>query len=158
LVGDLPVPVNAEAPALALVTGVIILADWLVSQEAFLEKRLQRLSADATPSTVAAHFAQTRSLIPGLLTDAGLNSPRPVSLAAAFEAAVRPGHEGSGFAAPTRQKLDDYTRKVYQLIGTGKLRHHGHASIADKEYENLGPRVESFEQLIGEAAAAERQP
>lgn len=73
VVVDLPVPAKAEVSALALVTGVVILADWLVSQETFLEKRLRQLPTEASPSAVAAHFAGTCASLPGVLAEAGLS-------------------------------------------------------------------------------------
>lgn len=124
LLGDLPVPADAQAPALALVTGVIILADWLVSQESFLKERLGQLSTDAGPAAVAAHFAASRSAVPRLLAEAGLGrsvlpsksfgdifpfEANPLQRSLAHEL-VAPGLPGSGLlvvaAAPGEGKTE----------------------------------------------------
>ncbi|WP_236726365.1 CRISPR-associated helicase Cas3' [Streptomyces sp. NBRC 110465] len=60
-------PGSFEAPAAVLVTGVVILADWLVSQEGYLRKRQRTLE----PS-LAAHFRRSQADAVRLLRDAGL--------------------------------------------------------------------------------------
>ncbi|MGW3649204.1 CRISPR-associated helicase Cas3' [Streptomyces sp. NPDC000878] len=60
-------PERVEAPAAVLVTGVVILADWLVSQETYLRKRQREL--DESP---AAHFHQSCVDAEGLVHGAGL--------------------------------------------------------------------------------------
>lgn len=83
---------------------------------------------------------------------------RPLSLAAAFEAAVRAGAEGGGYARPSQSRLDEYAGKIYTLLGPDGLRHHAHASIEEK-HQHLGERAASFRQLVDSAlAAAGRQP
>ncbi|MFD9784403.1 CRISPR-associated helicase Cas3' [[Kitasatospora] papulosa] len=61
-----------DAPAAVLVTGVVILADWLVSQEGYLRQRQRPLE----PS-LAAHFRRSQADAAKLLRDAGLT---PVEL------------------------------------------------------------------------------
>jgi CRISPR-associated endonuclease/helicase Cas3 len=56
-----------KAPAAVLVTGVVILADWLVSQEAYLRAR-----QGALEPVLADHFRRSQADAPRLLADAGL--------------------------------------------------------------------------------------
>ncbi|MEU2870163.1 CRISPR-associated helicase Cas3' [Streptomyces olivoreticuli] len=56
-----------EAPAAVLVTGVVILADWLVSQEDFICRRQQEM-----PTSLEEHFAQSLAAAPLLVGEAGL--------------------------------------------------------------------------------------
>ncbi|MFF4509081.1 CRISPR-associated helicase Cas3' [Streptomyces sp. NPDC001401] len=60
-------PERVEAPAAVLVTGVVILADWLVSQETYLRGR-QRESG----VSLAAHFHRSCADAEGLVREAGL--------------------------------------------------------------------------------------
>ena len=66
-------PQSMKAPAGVLVTGVVILADWLVSQEDYLRGRQRCLD----PS-LAGHFQQSLADAEGLVREAGL---LPVELA-----------------------------------------------------------------------------
>ncbi|MGW9027915.1 CRISPR-associated endonuclease Cas3'' [Streptomyces sp. NPDC055722] len=72
LLGSPAAPGSFKAAQAVLVTGVVILADWLVSQEGYLRRRQKVLE----PS-LEAHFAQSRADAAGLLADAGLS---PVQL------------------------------------------------------------------------------
>ncbi|MGW3683352.1 CRISPR-associated helicase Cas3' [Streptomyces prasinus] len=56
-----------KASAAVLVTGVVILADWLVSQEDYLRMRQQGLEP-----VLADHFKRSQQDAPGLLDEAGL--------------------------------------------------------------------------------------
>ncbi|MFJ4713562.1 CRISPR-associated helicase Cas3' [Streptomyces sp. NPDC088785] len=56
-----------KAPAAVLVTGLVILADWLVSQEAYVRGRLGTLE-----SSLVDHFERSQEGAPGLLAEAGL--------------------------------------------------------------------------------------
>ena len=56
-----------KAPAAVLVTGVVILADWLVSQEDYLRRRQQELEP-----VLADHFQRSQQDAPRLLAGAGL--------------------------------------------------------------------------------------
>nr|WP_272920758.1 CRISPR-associated helicase Cas3' [Streptomyces sp. SID4913] len=60
-------PESFEAPVAVLVTGVVMLADWLVSQEGYLRRRQRTLE----PS-LAAHFRRSQADAVTLLRDAGL--------------------------------------------------------------------------------------
>ncbi|MFF4249471.1 CRISPR-associated helicase Cas3' [Streptomyces sp. NPDC001822] len=65
-------PGSFEAPVAVLVTGVVILADWLVSQEGYLRQRQRTLEGSLT-----AHFRRSQEDAVRLLRDAGLT---PVEL------------------------------------------------------------------------------
>ncbi|MFD8690763.1 CRISPR-associated helicase Cas3' [Streptomyces sp. NPDC059651] len=65
-------PESFEAPVAVLVTGVVILADWLVSQEGYLKQRQRTLKPSLT-----AHFRRSQADAATLLRDAGLT---PVEL------------------------------------------------------------------------------
>ncbi|MGW0995318.1 CRISPR-associated helicase Cas3' [Streptomyces sp. NPDC002523] len=67
LLGAPAEPECFEAPQAVLVTGMVILADWLVSQEDYLRRRQKRLEP-----LLEKHFAQSCADAPGLLSDAGL--------------------------------------------------------------------------------------
>ncbi|MGW7466994.1 CRISPR-associated helicase Cas3' [Streptomyces xantholiticus] len=60
-------PPSFKAPAAVLVTGVVILADWLVSQEDYLRERQRAL----VPS-LREHFERSQADAHGLLAEAGL--------------------------------------------------------------------------------------
>ncbi|WP_218126136.1 CRISPR-associated endonuclease Cas3'' [Glycomyces sambucus] len=72
LLGTPQAPGECSAPTAVLITGMVILADWLVSQEEYLEARQSDLSGD-----LQVHLAQARSAAVLLLDGAGL---RPVRL------------------------------------------------------------------------------
>jgi len=64
------------AEAAMIITGVVVLADWLASQEHFIASQ-QRSQADkASPEAVRAHFERAVARAPELLLEAGLGSPR----------------------------------------------------------------------------------
>ncbi|WP_329295604.1 CRISPR-associated helicase Cas3' [Streptomyces pseudovenezuelae] len=60
-------PERMEAPVAVLVTGVVILADWLVSQEEYLRGRQRELTTSLT-----AHFERSCADAEGLVREAGL--------------------------------------------------------------------------------------
>lgn len=68
LLGEPPAPTVFKAPAAVLVTGVVILADWLVSQEDYLRQRQQTLEP-----LLVDHFERSRRDAPRLLAQAGLD-------------------------------------------------------------------------------------
>ncbi|GCD40872.1 CRISPR-associated helicase Cas3' [Streptomyces paromomycinus] len=72
LLGAPAEPESFDAPAAVLVTGVVILADWLVSQADYLRRRQQSLEA-----SLEAHFVRSCADAAGLLAEAGLT---PVEL------------------------------------------------------------------------------
>jgi len=61
-------PAQVRAEAAVLVTGLVILADWLASQEEFILAR----QAEGDEPTLAAHLKRSGEMAPGLLADAGL--------------------------------------------------------------------------------------
>ncbi len=65
--GGVGAPEVFKAPAAVLVTGVVILADWLVSQEDYLRGR-----QGALEPVLAAHFARSQQDAPRLMREAGL--------------------------------------------------------------------------------------
>ncbi|MGW0969882.1 CRISPR-associated helicase Cas3' [Streptomyces sp. NPDC002516] len=67
LLGSPAAPESFKAAPAVLVTGVVVLADWLVSQEGYLQRRQQALE----PS-LEAHFARSQLDVADLLADAGL--------------------------------------------------------------------------------------
>ncbi|WGD39820.1 CRISPR-associated endonuclease Cas3'' [Streptomyces cathayae] len=67
LLGSPAAPESFKAAPAVLVTGVVILADWLVSQEDYLRRRQKNLEP-----ALAAHFARSCTDAAGLLADAGL--------------------------------------------------------------------------------------
>ncbi|MBB3081661.1 CRISPR-associated endonuclease/helicase Cas3 [Streptomyces violarus] len=67
LLGAPQAPGVFKAPAAVLVTGLVILADWLVSQEDYLRKRQRGLEP-----VLADHFQRSKRDAPGLLAEAGL--------------------------------------------------------------------------------------
>ncbi|MGW6421447.1 CRISPR-associated helicase Cas3' [Nocardia sp. NPDC055053] len=75
---------SIDPAAAAVISGFVVLADWLVSQESFLQKRLGDLPADGSREQLHAYFTRVQARIPGLLDEAGLGR---LSLAAGdFEA------------------------------------------------------------------------
>jgi CRISPR-associated endonuclease/helicase Cas3 len=71
VLGSPQAPELFKAPQAVLVTGVVILADWLVSQERYLRRRQRALE----PS-LAEHFARSCADAADLLADAGLSPVR----------------------------------------------------------------------------------
>lgn len=69
LLGSPAPPERFEAPAAVLVTGLVILADWLVSQEPYLRRRQQKL-----PKCLRDHFEESRAGAAALLQEAGLET------------------------------------------------------------------------------------
>lgn len=67
VLGEPEAPEVFKAPAAVLVTGVVILADWLVSQEDYLKGRQRRLEPE-----LADHFVRSQRDAPRLLAEAGL--------------------------------------------------------------------------------------
>ncbi|MEU9356250.1 CRISPR-associated endonuclease Cas3'', partial [Streptomyces griseoloalbus] len=67
LLGEPKAPGVFKAPAAVLVTGVVILADWLVSQEEYLRERQRGLEP-----VLAGHFRRSQHDAPRLLAEAGL--------------------------------------------------------------------------------------
>lgn len=69
VLGEPELPGSFSAPAAVLVTGVVILADWLVSQEGYLKVRQRSLEPG-----LEAHFARSCRDAERLVREAGLLS------------------------------------------------------------------------------------
>jgi CRISPR-associated endonuclease/helicase Cas3 len=67
VLGEPAVPEAVSVECAVLVTGLVILADWLASQEDFLKKQDEDRSA-----TAEAHFAKAETVAPALVREAGL--------------------------------------------------------------------------------------
>ncbi len=92
-----PAPASVPPYVAAISTAVVILADWLVSQEAFLRPRVEAHlrgagSSTATVERLRAHRQATVTDVPDLLSAAGLGraSLRPGSFAEEFPAIDEP--------------------------------------------------------------------
>lgn len=85
-------PEKVDTATTALICGVIVLADWLVSQESFLSVRLAYVPASSDLASLGAHLAASRQEAPSLLLDAGLAAVglREGSFAEEFPAADPP--------------------------------------------------------------------
>src|SRR5690606_32267810 len=70
-------PDMLDGPTAAVVCGLVILADWLVSQEDFILERLGSLPADGSVSALRTHFEESPRRVPALLDAAGL---RPITV------------------------------------------------------------------------------
>ncbi|WP_051407284.1 CRISPR-associated endonuclease Cas3'' [Nocardia sp. CNY236] len=69
-----PSPIEyLDADAAALASGVVILADWLVSQVGFIEAQLTRRPADGGSTSLLEHYSSSVRQAPGLLCEAGLS-------------------------------------------------------------------------------------
>ncbi|MER7693379.1 type I-E CRISPR-associated protein Cas7/Cse4/CasC [Streptomyces sp. NPDC097610] len=78
---------------------------------------------------------------------------RPLSYAAAFEQPVTADRTG-GFAASSRQVLDDYATAAGRLLGGRGLLTSGWASLETKDLKGLGNRADSYPDLIDTAVTA----
>jgi CRISPR-associated endonuclease/helicase Cas3 len=105
-----PAAVRAELslPALVLVTGVVILADWLVSQESFLIGRQLQAGEDTSSVGVSAHFTYTRGSVPGLLVSAGLGG-----------SALRGGDFGTVFGVEPNALQRSLVQELVPRVGGG---------------------------------------
>ncbi|WP_082312865.1 CRISPR-associated helicase/endonuclease Cas3 [Salinispora fenicalii] len=74
-VGSPERPPAIGAAASVLVTGVVILADWLASQEHFLRQQSSRVPQYTGAEAVSTHLAVLSAPAAALLDDAGLGSP-----------------------------------------------------------------------------------
>ncbi|WP_416905430.1 CRISPR-associated helicase Cas3' [Micromonospora echinospora] len=68
-------PTAVDAAAGVLVTGLVILADWLASQEHFLRQQLPQVPQDTDVASVVRHLAMLSGPAATLLDDAGLVAP-----------------------------------------------------------------------------------
>lgn len=152
-------PLAFKAPAAVLVTGVVILADWLVSQEGYLLERQRELVPSLTE-----HFKRSRIDAPGLLAEAGLvrvplqrkdfaeaygveGEPNPLqrSVVEELKAAVGHGRRGGIFlvtAAPGDGKSEtalEAERVLAEAFGT-------------QGYAFLLPTMATSDQMYGRIA------
>ncbi|MEU7942402.1 CRISPR-associated helicase Cas3' [Microbispora bryophytorum] len=73
LIGSPMPPTKLPTPVAALVCGLVILADWLVSQDIFLRERIAvGLPEEGNIDSLRRHFDNSRAVAPRLLGDAGL--------------------------------------------------------------------------------------
>jgi CRISPR-associated endonuclease/helicase Cas3 len=72
-----PAPPRAlKAAAAGIICGLVILADWLVSQDEFILSRLKSLPAKGNLESLRAHFLASSRAAPDLLAKAGLSRLR----------------------------------------------------------------------------------
>ncbi|WP_393915991.1 CRISPR-associated helicase Cas3' [Halostreptopolyspora alba] len=76
LLGHPAAPDQIDGTAAALVCGVVIQADWLVSQLSFIGRQLAG-GLPATPGDLPRHLHRAREKVPALLGEAGLGRPAP---------------------------------------------------------------------------------
>ncbi|GAA4898613.1 CRISPR-associated helicase/endonuclease Cas3 [Streptomonospora salina] len=114
--GHPPVPPSLDAPTAVVVTGLIVLADWLASQEHFLLQRLQDLPRSGAQADLAAYFARVRPVAEGLVADAGLE---PLHVPAASFAESFPAiSEPFGLQASVAEHLPELVHGPGLLIVT----------------------------------------
>jgi CRISPR-associated endonuclease/helicase Cas3 len=79
-------PPDSSPQAAVLACAIIVLADWLVSQEAHLRSRMDQLPARGTDSELRGHFARSLAISADLVQAAGLTPmrARPGSFAESF--------------------------------------------------------------------------
>ncbi|WP_327024161.1 CRISPR-associated helicase Cas3' [Micromonospora sp. NBC_01739] len=83
-------PLAVDAAASVLITGLVILADWLASQEHFLARQLTQLPETTTVEAAATHLAALTRPAVALLNEAGLGAPSYRSAGFADLFAYRP--------------------------------------------------------------------
>ncbi|MFJ6199602.1 CRISPR-associated helicase Cas3' [Micromonospora sp. NPDC092111] len=74
-VGSPQPPAAVDAAACVLVTGLVILADWLASQEHFLREQLSRVPRSMTVESAAAYLSALAGPATALVDEAGLVAP-----------------------------------------------------------------------------------
>lgn len=75
-IGNPALPGRIDANVAVLLTGLVILADWLASQEHFLRRQLPAVPVESSRQAVAAYATGVRRKAVGLLEEAGLGTPR----------------------------------------------------------------------------------
>ncbi|MFC5186064.1 CRISPR-associated endonuclease Cas3'' [Actinomadura harenae] len=95
-----------SAPVAVVVTGLVIVADWLASQESFIRARMPGPGWSASDQDLEAHWAQAVADAPQVVREAGLGQ-------ADFR--DRPFEELFGFAPNALQ--DSIVRELPQLVG-----------------------------------------
>ena len=71
---DEPVDEHLPPSLIVIALGVIVVADWLVSQNAFIEQRLPGEGWSATDAELQAHWERALADAPRLIADAGLGA------------------------------------------------------------------------------------
>ncbi|NAS22178.1 CRISPR-associated helicase Cas3' [Herbidospora sp. NEAU-GS84] len=166
IVGSPPPPASVPAECAALLCGIVILADWLVSQENHLVGRLTHLPR--TPDDLPDHFKRSLQISPSLLRDAGLFPVRlrPAAFADEFPQIPQPndlqnsistelpGLVGSGpgillITAPMGEGKTEAAFHGARLLGT---------SSGSPGFFFALPTMATADQMYGRARAyAERQ-
>ncbi|WP_084392296.1 CRISPR-associated helicase/endonuclease Cas3 [Nocardiopsis listeri] len=102
--GSPPPPEQLEPPVAALLCGLVILSDWLVSQEHFLLAQLATPPVDGSVPTLLGHFRRSLEPIGELVRAAGLHrlTTSPVSFTDSF-----PGFTPNGLQASLARHLPD---------------------------------------------------
>lgn len=114
--GPSPRAAVAGRSTAVVVTGLIVLADWLASQEHFLLQRLQDLPRSGAQADLAAYFARVRPVAEGLVADAGLE---PLHVPAASFAESFPAiSEPFGLQASVAEHLPELVHGPGLLIVT----------------------------------------
>lgn len=92
VLGSSAPPPAGSVQASVLACAVVVLADWLVSQEPFLVSRLGGLPSRGTADELRGHFAKSAAAAAGLAGDAGLSQMelRPGSFSSAFPSIEKP--------------------------------------------------------------------
>ena len=106
VVGAPAPPTKLKAAGGALVCGIVILADWLASQEDFLLSRLPDLPVSGAPSELAAHYRRSIEVAPGLLEDARLGRLR-----------LRAGDFAEAFGFPPNDMQQSIEERLPGLVG-----------------------------------------
>ncbi|MEZ0109322.1 CRISPR type I-E-associated protein CasA/Cse1 [Catenulispora sp. EB89] len=95
-------PSRVYPEAAALVAGTVIIADWLVSGEEFLRRRLKEAGeSGGGQQSLRAHLVASRQVVPELLATSGLTRPRirQYGFAAAFPGIAQPNDLQCGIEA-----------------------------------------------------------
>jgi CRISPR-associated endonuclease/helicase Cas3 len=74
--GDPVPPTRVRVTAAVLAAQVVVLADWLASQDDFVVGQLEASRPQAGEPDIAGHWARTLTAAPGLLLGAGLGLPQ----------------------------------------------------------------------------------
>ncbi|MGI5397626.1 CRISPR-associated helicase Cas3' [Streptomyces sp. CA-251251] len=161
LLGAPQAPVRFKAPAAVLVTGVVILADWLVSQEDYLRERQRDLEPE-----LADHFHRSQRDAPRLVAGAGLGRVRlqRKAFAEAYGIAGEPNPLQRSVMDELRQAVTEGGRGGICLItaapGDGKsetaleAERILSAAFGTQGYAFLLPTMATSDQMYGRVAGA----
>ena len=138
----------------------IDLADLLKNLGGDQDAAIRLAEAFLTATILSLPQAKKNSTAPHTFPDLialSVRADRPYSYAAAFEAPITPGPEG-GFTPASIDALDHYAAALTKLLGQRTSLHRGYAGTGAKDLANLGPRTESFDELITTALQAAFTP